>query len=83
VAQSKPYAYAYPEPEGFKDYRIKPQEGFYSPEMKEFILSYEAVRQADDPDAMVIEFLQTTYEAVANLGRWERGILEYNPVVKG
>ncbi len=49
--------------------------------MKEFILPYEAVRQAKDPDAMALAFLQSTYEAAANLAQWERAALEYNPVV--
>jgi hypothetical protein len=77
------YAYAYPAPEGFKDYPIQPQEGFYSSDMQEFILPYEAVRQADDPDLRVLEFLQSTYEAAANLGNWDRATLDYKPVVKG
>jgi hypothetical protein len=66
------YAYAYPEPKGFKDYLIQPQEAFYSAEMGEFILPYDTVRQANDPDAMVLKFLQTTYEAAANLGQWDQ-----------
>jgi Family of unknown function (DUF5996) len=77
------YAYAYPAPEGFKDYPIQPQEAFYSSDMQEFMLPYEAVRQADDPDARVLEFLQSTYEAAANLGNWDRATLDYKPVVKG
>ena len=77
------YAYAYPAPEGFKDYPIQPQEAFYSTDMQEFILPYEAVQQADNPDAKVLAFLQSTYEVTANLGHWDRTALEYNPVVKG
>ncbi len=76
------YAYAYPTPEGFKDYPIQLQSAFYSLDMQEFILSYETVRQADDPDGMVLEFFQSTYEAAANLGHWDRAALAYNPVVK-
>ncbi|MBE9227467.1 hypothetical protein IQ264_18730 [Phormidium sp. LEGE 05292] len=76
------YAYAYPAPEGFSDYPVQPQEAFFSPEMQEFVLPYEAVRQASDPDTMVLNFLQSTYEAAANLGRWERAALDYNPVIK-
>ncbi|HEY9621929.1 MAG TPA: DUF5996 family protein [Crinalium sp.] len=76
------YAYAYPAPEGFKDYPVQPQEAFFSPEMQEFVLPYEAVRLASDPDAMVLAFLQTTYEAAANLGHWDRAALEYSPVLK-
>ena len=70
------YAYAYPTPEGFQDYRVQPKEAFYSLQMQEFILPYEAVRQAKDPDAMLFAFLQSTYEAAANLGHWERVELE-------
>lgn len=77
------YAYAYPVPEGFKDYPVQPQEAFYSSEMQEFILPYDSVRQASDPDAMVLTFLQSTYEAAANLGHWDRAALEYSPVMKG
>ena len=75
------YAYAYPAPEGFQDYRVQPKEAFYSLQMQEFILPYEAVRQADDPDAMLFAFLQSTYEAAANLGHWERAALERTPVL--
>ncbi|WP_442949321.1 DUF5996 family protein [Nostoc sp.] len=77
------YAYAYPAPEGFKDYPIQPPAAFYSAEMQEFILPYEVLRQMDDPDARVLEFLQSTYEAAANLGHWDCAALEYKPVVKG
>lgn len=70
------YAYAYPQPEGFKNYTIQPAEAFYSTEMQEFILPYEVVRQADDPDATLLAFLQSTYEAAANLAGWDRGSLE-------
>ncbi len=76
VAEPVFYSYAYPEPEGFKDYPIQPKEAFYSPQMQEFILPYEAVRQADDPDAVLLAFLQSTYDAAANLGNWERAALE-------
>lgn len=75
------YAYAYPEPEGFKDYSIQPQSGLYSSDMREFILPYAAVQQAEDPDAAILDFLQTTYEAAANLADWDRAILEYSPVM--
>ncbi|MGQ4646223.1 DUF5996 family protein [Lyngbya aestuarii] len=73
------YAYAYPIPEGFRDYPIQPREAFYSSEMQEFILPYEAVRQADDPDGVLLAFLQSTYKAAANLGHWDRAALERTP----
>lgn len=70
------YAYAYPEPHGFKDYIVQPKAAFYSLDMREFILSYNAVRQADNPDRVLLEFLQSTYEAAANCGNWDRAALE-------
>ncbi len=75
------YAYAYPEPEGFKDYSVQPQAAFYSSDMQEFVLPYDTVRQADDPDALLLAFMQSTYEAAANLGNWDRSALEYTPVL--
>ncbi len=75
------YAYAYPVPEGFRDYPIQPREAFYSSEMQEFVLPYEAVRQAEDPDAVLLTFLQSTYEAAANLGYWDRAALERTPAL--
>ena len=70
------YAYAYPEPEGFKDYRIEPPEAFYHADMKEFLLPYDVVRTAKHPDHVLLAFVQTTYEAAANLGQWDRPTLE-------
>jgi len=70
------YAYAYPEPEGFKDYRIEPREAFYSHDLKEFLLPYDVVRTAKTPARVLHAFLQTTYEAAANLGQWDRPSLE-------
>jgi hypothetical protein len=70
------YSYAYPEPEGFSESVVKPDAGFYSRELKEFILPYDAVRLAESPDDSLLEFFQTTYEAAANLGRWDRKELE-------
>jgi hypothetical protein len=73
------YAYAYPEPDGFADYPVHPAEAFYSKEMGEFVLPYEAVRQATEPDRVLIEFLQDTYEAAAVRGDWDRTALEDDP----
>ncbi|MGZ8392487.1 MAG: DUF5996 family protein [Gemmatimonadales bacterium] len=70
------YAYAYPEPDGFRSYPIKPGAARYSEEMREFVLPYESVRTAADPDQAVLEFAQTTYAAAADLGRWDRAALE-------
>ena len=70
------YAYAYPEPPGFATAAVKPAEAFYSADFHEFILPYDVVRGSATPDATLIEFLQTTYEAAANLGNWDRAALE-------
>jgi hypothetical protein len=70
------YSYAYPEPAGFSTAPVKPSAAFYSADLREFILPYDAVRQAESPDGTLLDFLQSTYEAVANLGRWDRSSLE-------
>jgi hypothetical protein len=70
------YAYAYPEPDGFREWRVEPAGVRYDPELGEYLLPYEVVRQADDPDATLLSFLQTTYEAAAEPGRWDRRRLE-------
>lgn len=70
------YSYAYPTPEGFAAAPVRPAAARFSPELGEFLLPYEAVRTADDPDATLLEFLQSTYEAAASLGGWDRGALE-------
>jgi hypothetical protein len=70
------YAYAYPEPPGFADFKIQPREAYYSQEMREFLLPYEAVRTAGSPDEALLAFLQSTYEAAAELGGWDRRALE-------
>ena len=64
------YAYAYPEPDGFKTASVAPPV-YYHPDLHEFILPYDKVRTALAPDAMLLDFLQRTYEAAAALGRWE------------
>jgi hypothetical protein len=74
------YAYAYPEPDGYDAAPATPEAAFYSVENRQFLLPYEAVRTAADPDATLLGFLQTTYEAAADLGRWDRAALEYVPV---
>lgn len=70
------YSYAWPEPEGFRTARVRPDEAFFHREMGEFILPYEAVRTAGEPDATLLAFLQSTYEAAAEAGRWDREELE-------
>jgi hypothetical protein len=73
------YAYAYPEPPGFADHPAGPLGAYFSQELGEFLLPYEVVAAADDPDAMVAEFLQTTYEAAATRAGWDRDALEDQP----
>ena len=73
------YAYAYPEPEGFADYPVGPTGAHYSREDGEFLLPYETVRTADDPDAALLTFLHGTYEAAAERGGWDRAALETDP----
>lgn len=70
------YSYAYPAPEGFAAASIRPAAAFFSKELGEFILPYDAVRMAADPDQSLMEFLESTYEAAANLGDWDRIALE-------
>jgi len=70
------YAYAYPEPQAFKDYPVKPQEAFYHTGMGEFLLPYDVVRNAKSPDEVLLSFMQTTYEAAATCAKWERRALE-------
>ena len=70
------YTYAYPEPDAFRDYPVKPEAAYYHEELGEFVLPYEAVRTADNPDAVLLEFLQSTFEAAAELADWDRGALE-------
>jgi hypothetical protein len=73
------YSYAYPAPDGFADHPVGPAQAHHSAELGEFVLPYEAVRTAADPDAALMEFLQSTYEAAASLGNWDRSALESDP----
>jgi hypothetical protein len=73
------YSYAYPAPEGFAHYPVGPDAAFYSDEYRQFLLPYEAVREADDPDAAVARFLRDTYDAAAELSGWDRTNLEADP----
>jgi hypothetical protein len=69
------YAYAAPEPEGFSSYKVQPAAAFYHPTLREYLLMYDDVRSAD-PRASLIQFLQTTYDAAAERGAWDRHALE-------
>jgi hypothetical protein len=66
------YSYAYPAPEGFAAARAGPPAAHYSKELGEFVLPYDAVRESPAPDETLLEFLQSTYEAAADLGGWDR-----------
>jgi hypothetical protein len=70
------YAYAAPEPPGFKETPVRPSTAFYNSQLNEFLLKYDDVRAAEDPRAMILDFCQSTYEAAATLGNWERASLE-------
>lgn len=70
------YSYAYPEPEGYAQAAVKPAEAFYSSDLREFLLPYDAVRRAASPSDTLLNFLQTTYEAAAELAHWDRAKLE-------
>ncbi len=76
IAYPAYYAYAYPEPPGFGEARVTPSQAFYSQDVREFILPYDAVRTAADPDGMLLEYLQSTYVAAADLAKWDRAALE-------
>ena len=71
------YSYAYPAPPGFRERPVKPGDAFFSEALQEFLLPYDAVRTSPDPDAALLSFLQTTYEAAADSAGWERAALEY------
>jgi hypothetical protein len=73
------YSYAYPEPAGFRSARVRPEAAFFSEAVGEFILPYDAVRTAAQPDQALLEFLQSTYDAAANAAKWDRDALECPP----
>ena len=77
------YSYAYPEPPGFRSSAVEPSGSFFSEAMSEFLLPYDAVRRAVDPDAALLSFLHSTYEAAANAGQWDRAALECGYGVPG
>jgi hypothetical protein len=77
IAQPVFYSYAYPEPAAYRHALIRPQpSAHYSDELKEFFLPYDEVRTAARPAELLLEFLQSTYEAAADLGSWNRAALE-------
>ena len=70
------YSYAYPAPPGFADAKVEPAAARFDAALGEFLLPYEAVRTAPDPDAALLAFLQSTYDAAADLAHWDRAALE-------
>jgi hypothetical protein len=72
------YSYAYPEPEGFREARVE-RDARYDATLGEFLLPYEAVRRSADPEAHLLGFLRTTYEAAADRGNWDRASLDCEP----
>ena len=70
------YSYAYPEPPGFKEAKIHPDAALYEPKLREFILPYDAVRTAEKPDEVLLDFAQSAYDAASELGKWDRVALE-------
>jgi len=76
IAEPAFYAYAYPEPAGYADHVVRPPGAYYHREMREFILPYEVVRKASAPDELLLGFAQSTYDAAAEHGRWDRAALD-------
>jgi hypothetical protein len=70
------YAYAYPEPSGYAKWSVAPDAAYYHPELHEFVLPYEAVRNAANPDDVLLAFMQSTYDASADLAAWDRAALD-------
>jgi hypothetical protein len=77
------YSYAYPEPAGFRTAKVKPVDASFNVDLGEFVLPYDAVRTAHDPDAALLDFLQSTYEAAAVAAKWDRDALECAPGAPG
>ena len=73
------YSYAYPAPEGFAEAKVEPQAARFDADLGEFVLDYDAVRTAADPDAALMAFLTATYAAAADLAGWDRAAIECEP----
>jgi hypothetical protein len=72
------YAYAYPEPDGFRTSVVQPSAAHFDQTLGEFVLPYASVRTAPDPDRALLDFLQSSYEAAADRAAWDRSALECN-----
>lgn len=77
------YCYAAPEPKGFKEFKIRPAAGYYHAGMGEFVLPYDAINNSASPSSAVLDFLQSTYEAGAITGKWDRDALEQREATVG
>ena len=73
------YSYAYPAPQGFANAQVAPGEAYYDETLGEYLLPYDVVRRSSDPEATLMDFLDTTYRAAADLGGWNREVLECAP----
>ena len=71
------YAYCYPSPAEFGKYKAEPSEAFFSDEMEEFFLPYEAVIKSENPEATLMKFLESTYDAAAEAANWDRDALDF------
>jgi hypothetical protein len=76
------YSYTAPEPAGFRTYAVRPRQAFYHTGISEYLLMYDDVRGELSPDKELLQFLESTYEAGANLGKWDRAALERSPARK-
>jgi Family of unknown function (DUF5996) len=82
VPQALFYSYAYPQPDGFAEATVKPAGAFFQKQLREFVLPYDDVRRAESPDAAVLEFAQSTYDAASMLAKWDReSLAEKKPVL--
>jgi hypothetical protein len=70
------YAYTYPQPSGYEEQAVRPATARFDPKAGEFVLTYATVRADADPDALLLDFFQSTYEAAANLAGWDRALLD-------
>lgn len=80
VPEAAFYAYAYPEPPGFSEAAVRPEGAFYHPELREWVLPYDSLRRAADPDSALEAFFDDVYGAAASLGAWDRSALERRPL---
>src|SRR5439155_12138434 len=69
------YSYAYPEPMGFAEAKVRLDAAWYQPKLREFISPYDTVRTAESPDEILLDFAQSTYDAASKLGKWDRDAL--------